>query len=76
MNVWNNETEMLFLEYYHAEKVLWDANYPHHKDKSKNHDAWKRISTQMDIEIKELKKKKDSLLSSYRLYRKKVCYFV
>lgn len=72
-HVWKNETEMLFLEHYHSESVLWDAKHPYYKDKNKNHDAWRRISNVMDIEINQLKKKKDSLLSSYRFYRKKVC---
>lgn len=73
--IWSNEIEMLFLEHYQSETILWDAKHLHHKDKKKHHDAWNRISSEMGIEIKELKKKKDSLLSSYRLYRKKVCYF-
>lgn len=63
VNTWINE-KMLFLEHYHAENLLWDAKNPHHKDKNKTHDAWTRIPTEMGIEIKELKKKKDSLLSN------------
>lgn len=63
VNTWINE-KMLFLEHYHAENLLWDAKNPYHKDKNKTHDVWTRIPTEMGIEIKELKKKKDSLLSN------------
>ncbi|KAH9628618.1 hypothetical protein HF086_007823 [Spodoptera exigua] len=37
-----------------------------------SHDAWMRVSTVMEIPIEELKKKKDSLMSSYRSYKGKV----
>ncbi|KAF9405180.1 hypothetical protein HW555_013971 [Spodoptera exigua] len=70
--VWNNETELAFIDCYRAEPVLWDINLKDYKNKLKQHDAWMRVSTVMEIPIEELKKKKDSLMSSYRSYKGKV----
>nr|XP_021187175.2 uncharacterized protein LOC110373991 [Helicoverpa armigera]XP_049692901.1 uncharacterized protein LOC110373513 [Helicoverpa armigera]XP_049695498.1 uncharacterized protein LOC126054322 [Helicoverpa armigera]XP_049701618.1 uncharacterized protein LOC126055626 [Helicoverpa armigera]XP_049701770.1 uncharacterized protein LOC126055649 [Helicoverpa armigera]XP_049704633.1 uncharacterized protein LOC126056258 [Helicoverpa armigera]XP_049705200.1 uncharacterized protein LOC126056410 [Helicoverpa len=71
-NVWSNELELTFIECFRAEPVLWDINLKDYKNKLKTHDAWMRISTVMEIPIDELKKKKDSLMSSYRSYKGKV----
>lgn len=69
---WSNDRELVFLECYQAEPVLWQAQHEGHKNKNKIHDAWMRISAIMDIPVPDLKKKRDSLMSSYRTYRKKV----
>ncbi|KAL1488450.1 hypothetical protein ABEB36_014921 [Hypothenemus hampei] len=70
MTTWNNDLELQFLEHYQGEPVLWDAKHRYHKDKNKNNDAWFRISSSMGIDVAGLKKKRDSLLSSFRKYRK------
>ncbi|KAL1492478.1 hypothetical protein ABEB36_010728 [Hypothenemus hampei] len=70
MTTWNNDLELQFLEHYQGEPVLWDAKHRYHKDKNKNNDAWFRISSSMGIDVTGLKKKRDSLLSSFRKYRK------
>ncbi|RVE42445.1 hypothetical protein evm_012902 [Chilo suppressalis] len=70
--VWNNELELSLIEYFRAEPVLWDVKLKNYKNKLKQHDAWMRISTVMEIPVDELKKKKDSLMSSYRSYKGKV----
>ncbi|CAH2208699.1 jg26511 [Pararge aegeria aegeria] len=70
--VWSNELELSFIECLRAEPVLWDINLKDYKNKLKSHDAWMRISTVMEIPIADLKKKKDSLMSSYRSYKGKV----
>lgn len=62
--------ESQFLEYYQAEPILWDPKQKGHKFKLKIHDAWTRGI--MDISVPDLKKKRDSLLSSYRSYKTKV----
>ncbi|KOB79173.1 Uncharacterized protein OBRU01_00964 [Operophtera brumata] len=69
---WSNDRELVFLECYQAEPVLWQAQHEGHKNKNKTHDAWTRISAIMEIPVPDLKKKRDSLMSSYRTYRKKV----
>lgn len=69
---WTNEIELIFLENYQAEPILWDPKHLHHKNKLKTHDAWTRISGIMEIPVPDLKRKRDSLLSSYRSYKTKV----
>jgi hypothetical protein len=69
---WSNDRELMFLECYQGEPVLWQAQHADHKKKNKIHDAWMRISVIMGIPVPDLKRKKDSLMSSYRTYRKKV----
>lgn len=64
--------ELQFLEYYQAEPILWDPKQKDHKNKLKIHDAWMRLSEIMEISVPDLKKKRDSLLSSYRSYKTKV----
>lgn len=69
---WNNELELKLIECYQSEPILWQSKHKEHKNKNKIHDAWTRISDILNIPVGELKKKKDSLMSSYRTYRKKV----
>lgn len=66
--MWNNELELKFIEYFQSEPILWDAKHRHYKDKRLNHDAWNRLAELMEIEVPELKKKKESLFASYRKY--------
>ncbi|XP_041987007.1 uncharacterized protein LOC121738824 isoform X1 [Aricia agestis] len=69
---WDNKLEMEFLKHYFTENILWNQKNPYYRDRHQNYLAWDRISNAMNMDIEELKKKKDSLLSSYRLYRNKV----
>ncbi|CAK1583687.1 unnamed protein product [Parnassius mnemosyne] len=69
---WTNEQELMLIECLHAEPILWDAKHKYHKNKMRVHDAWMRIKEIMNIEVTDLKKKKENLMSSYRTYRKKV----
>lgn len=68
---WTQETILQFLELYQAEPVIWDPKEPNHKDKKKINDAWIRIQNTMNIPIKELKAKKDSLMATFRGYLRK-----
>lgn len=69
---WNNELELTFIDCFRAEPILWDTSMKDYRNKFKSHDAWMRISTVMEIPADELRKKKDSLMSSYRSYKNKV----
>lgn len=69
---WTNELEKSFLEQIQMEPVLWNKSLKDYKNKLKNHDAWKRISTIMEIPVDELKTKKTNLFSSYRNYKSKI----
>ncbi|KAL4083102.1 hypothetical protein QTP88_028432 [Uroleucon formosanum] len=69
---WSNATTIKFLELYEAESAIWDAKDKNHKSKHKVHDAWKRISLDMNnIPIEELKAKKKSLMATFRPLLKK-----
>lgn len=53
---WSNELTIKFLVLYEIQRVLWDPKDKNHKFKYKVHDAWKKISLDMDnISIEELK---------------------
>ncbi len=72
LNMWNNEIQLNFLEFYQRELVLWDPKHPSHKKKQVLHDAWNRISEALHTPIPELKKKKDSLMATYRSHKRKI----
>ncbi|KAJ8973885.1 hypothetical protein NQ317_019298 [Molorchus minor] len=65
---WSNETVFKFLECYENEPVIWNASLPNHKNRNDVCDAWKRIEVKMGQKytVTELKKKKDSLMASFR----------
>ncbi|XP_030747994.1 uncharacterized protein LOC115876384 [Sitophilus oryzae] len=65
---WSNETVLEFLKYFKMEPVIWNPKHPEHKNRHVVHDAWKRLEEKMDhrFTIKELKKKKDALMATYR----------
>lgn len=72
---WTNEHVLIFLEEYQREPCIWDPAHPDHRNRNKVADAWERIHINLsfDCSVKELKKKKDSLMASFRaiLNRKK-----
>lgn len=71
---WSNEETLLFLELYHSEPVLWDPSHETHKDKKFLIDAWNRIRENEQFNhrtVVELKKKKDSLMASFRTHLRK-----
>ncbi|CAK1581715.1 unnamed protein product [Parnassius mnemosyne] len=70
--MWSNARELEFLEAYQRESILWNPKDARYKDKQLVHDAWLRISSDLDIPVEELKKKRDSLLATYRNHRRKV----
>lgn len=68
---WTNELTFKFLELYQNEPVIWNPKLNHHKDKKKVNDAWARISGELECSITELKKKKDSLMATFRGHLRK-----
>lgn len=68
---WTNELTFKFLELYQNEPVIWNPKLNHHKDKKKINDAWSRISRELECSITELKKKKDSLMATFRGHLRK-----
>ncbi|KAG8264814.1 hypothetical protein J6590_004839 [Homalodisca vitripennis] len=71
---WPNELVLDFLQYYENEPVIWNPSHPNHKNRNEIYDAWKRIESKMGnkFSVTELKKKKDSLMASFRTCLKKV----
>lgn len=68
MAEWSNNLVLEFLELYAAEPVLYDPKHPYHKSKKMQNNAWQRIQQGFSVAmpVSELKKKKDSLMASFR----------
>ncbi|XP_039297249.1 uncharacterized protein LOC120354333 [Nilaparvata lugens] len=71
---WTNEIVIEFLDLYEQEPIIWNPVNEEHKDRNKVYDAWKRIQSNFSIEcsLKELKKKKENLMATYRKLSAKV----
>ncbi|BES88964.1 Alcohol dehydrogenase transcription factor Myb/SANT-like [Nesidiocoris tenuis] len=71
---WTNDIVMEFLELYEKEPLLWNPSHPKHKNRDEAHDAWKRIGARLDgrYSVSELKKKKESLMASFRTYQRRI----
>nr|CAI5853619.1 unnamed protein product [Callosobruchus analis] len=65
---WSNETVIEFLEAYRSEPCIWDPRNPQYKNRSAVNEAWERIrdSLSPNFTVYELKKKKESLMASFR----------
>lgn len=71
MAEWSNTLTLEFLEHYQNEPVVWDPMHVHHKDKKNINDAWLRLSEIMQLPVAELKKKKESLMATFRGHLRK-----
>ncbi|KAJ0182971.1 hypothetical protein K1T71_000947 [Dendrolimus kikuchii] len=71
---WTNEMVMKFLELYQMHPCIWDPNNCSHKNIKKLNNAWIDIRNNMGepCTVKELKRKKESLMSAYRGYRTRI----
>ena len=71
---WSNELTLEFLRLYELEPVIWNPKEPLHKNRTAVDDAWKRIEASLNIKcsVQELKKKKESLMASFRPLLNKV----
>ncbi|XP_053605657.1 uncharacterized protein LOC128672486 [Plodia interpunctella] len=74
---WTNEVVLEFLELYRREQHLWDPKHPLHRNRGEVNNAWVRIQSSLGINcsIIDLKKKKESLMTSFRMHfnKKKRC---
>lgn len=68
---WTNEISIKFVELYKSEDILWNPKHRDYKDKSKMNDAWCRISKILNISIDDLKKKKNSIMATFRGHLRK-----
>lgn len=70
---WSNDLVLEFLELYRREQHLWDPKHPQHKNRIENNNAWLRIQSSLSIHcsVVDLKKKKESLMTSFRMHLKR-----
>ncbi|KAL3283595.1 hypothetical protein HHI36_006733 [Cryptolaemus montrouzieri] len=71
MNEWDNEECLKFLDLYKSEPVIWNPTNSQHKNKKLVNEAWIRLSCSMNRSVQELKKKKDSLMATFRGHLRK-----
>ncbi|CAG9574109.1 unnamed protein product [Danaus chrysippus] len=71
---WTNDVVLRFLELYQMHPCIWDPRNVAHKNKTKVDDAWCVIKKELGFPgtIKELKRKRESLMSAYRGYKTKI----
>lgn len=71
---WSNEVVLEFLDLYENEPVIWCSKHLKYKNRNEVNDAWKRIEEKISItcSTNELKKKKESLMATFRPLMKKV----
>ncbi|KAG6453938.1 hypothetical protein O3G_MSEX008414 [Manduca sexta] len=70
---WSNEKALEFIQLFRTEPCLWDPQLTLYKNRSAQHDAWRRIRNGLPFPttIDHLKKKKESLLGYYRIHLNK-----
>lgn len=71
MSDWSNENTLKFLKLYQNESIIWDPKHGCHKDRQKVNDAWVRLSEQLKHPVVVLKRKKDSLMATFRSHSRK-----
>lgn len=73
MNVydWSNEMTIRFMDLYQSHSILWDPKHGYYKDRVKVFKAWRVISKNMNIPVDELKKKKNSIMATFRGHLRK-----
>lgn len=62
---------MTFLKAYQREPCIWNTKDESHKDKKKVANAWSHLSDVLNKPVKELKAKKEILMTTFRRYFKK-----
>ncbi|XP_050298286.1 uncharacterized protein LOC126737426 [Anthonomus grandis grandis] len=71
---WSNDLCLDFIGLYENQPVIWNPCHPGHKNRHTVSAAWKAIQDQLNVHctIVELKRKKESLMASYRTCLAKV----
>lgn len=71
---WSNAEVLEFIEIYQGEPALWDSINKLHQNRNALADAWERIRACFSLSgvtIAELKRKKESLMTTYRYHLNK-----
>ncbi|XP_041972432.1 uncharacterized protein LOC121728338 [Aricia agestis] len=71
---WSNEIILKFIQAYGEYPCLWDPTHPHRTNRFRRTEAWHAIKKELgDVcTVDDLRKKKESLMTSYRFYKSKV----
>lgn len=71
---WSNDLVLEFIQIYEKYPVIWDPKNKQHKNRNDLADAWASIQKQLSggFPVEALKKKKESLMATYRILKKKV----
>lgn len=71
---WSNELVLEFLSLYEKHPAIWDPININHKNRNYIADAWHSIKDELsvDVSVDFLKRKKESLMSTYRTLKRKV----
>ncbi|CAF4947230.1 unnamed protein product [Pieris macdunnoughi] len=72
---WSNEETFKFIDLYQSEPALWDPNNALHKDKNKVNDYGIALQTSCKFLFRNIKKKKETLMSAFRMHFKKKTRF-
>lgn len=68
---WNNESALKLIGFYRERECLWDPTNCEYKNKLKRLDAWREISELLEGNVNDVKKKMESLLTSFRRERQR-----
>lgn len=71
---WSNEVTLEFIRLYEQHPVIWNPKDVQHKNRNLVADAWQDICDSLSVPttIQELKKKKESLMATFRPLLNKV----
>jgi len=71
---WSNELILEFLDLYKQEPCIWNPKHSQHKSRNSVNDSWENISKNLSVpySISDLKKKKDSLMATFRKLHNRV----
>nr|CAH7743613.1 unnamed protein product [Callosobruchus chinensis] len=74
---WTIKITFEFINFYENEPALWKSKIDSHKNRNEQRDSWSRIQEKLKssigaITIKELKNKRNNLMSTYRKLRSKI----
>ncbi|XP_047104849.1 uncharacterized protein LOC124743995 [Schistocerca piceifrons] len=68
---WSNDLSLQLIEAYRDRPVLWDVSHNYYKLANRRNEAWAEIAKLFNCDVMEVKKKMNSLLSSFRRERQK-----
>ncbi|XP_076257093.1 uncharacterized protein LOC143194295 [Rhynchophorus ferrugineus] len=69
--VWSNDKLFLLIDLYRERPRLWNPKHSEYKLKTKRNDDWAEIAKILDDNVTDIKKKMESLLTSFRRERQR-----